>query len=209
MASLLYLHLAKIITRLTPLKRKDMISVNLHEITTPRKEIPHTLPEILRFMSDKGWHHKLSTDQRHENIYIGFCQLERWHNRPTLAASCSFGYREKRTNAAGLIKQARRSAELCLTVHETFIDVIPSNPNAHGIIVADSIINKPKYSNITHEQFKAKHKTKELAITHSHQCATATFYGYECKIGQTDALSLSFDAANVRNKMAGSGAVTP
>jgi hypothetical protein len=186
-----------------------MISLNVNDIGEPRDEIPHHLPDILEFMSQKGWKHSLSTDGRHQYIYIGFSTGDRWHDRATLATDCFFGFREKRTNAKGLVELARRSAELCLTVYDTFVDVIPSNVNAKGVITENPFINKEPFSNESYDEFKARHQDKEFTIRERNKNLLATSYMNRIVVKNDDVVHLISDIENVNQKLAGTSAVTP
>lgn len=139
------------------------VSINKKDIQVVRLALQLPLLELFRHMNSLGWNATLIMPDKHDGS-VSFAKRDEWNGRPILASNCSYGYRFSEVDLSVITTVAQRAAELCLTVYETFGDLIPSNANMDGEIRPDFIANKPEYSNISYSEFMEKHADKKLSI---------------------------------------------
>jgi hypothetical protein len=141
----------------------EALSLNKNDITTIRTALPDELFSLLAYMQTRGWGFNVTLD--HEAFgYVSFKKEQQWHDRPMLANDCRYGYAFDSRDEAALLPAARRSAELCLSLYDLFVTIIPGTPDIHGKISPDFIINTPVYDQISYADFVKKHQDKQLRI---------------------------------------------
>jgi hypothetical protein len=140
------------------------LMVKSSDITNIRESLQLPLFELLQHMNKLGWHFSLNMPNK-ERKYSGsiyFTKKDPWHSRTTLACSCKYGYSFYDIDQNNILATAQRSAELCLTVYDVFIEDIPGTPNIYGEIKSELIVNGDNYRHMTYSGFKLKHQDKDF-----------------------------------------------
>jgi hypothetical protein len=144
-------------------------TIRQHAIHCARASLTLPLFALFEHMNTLGWDVSLQLPENSKSKgYVSFAKAHQWHNRPLLACRCSYGHSFDGMDEAIVLAAAQRSAELCLTIYEAFIDDIPGNPNIHGDIRADIIINQPKFRDLSYAEFTAKHQDKQFFVRPAH-----------------------------------------
>lgn len=143
--------------------------VSKSKINSIRPEIAEkSLFEVITYMNALGWNFRLSHPKVENNPetfgYVSFKKRDNWHNRPILANRCEYGYTLTSTSFSEeeLLATVKKAAELCLTVYETFYNIIPGNPNIYGEISPCLIANNPDKLSLTYEEFSTRQKEARL-----------------------------------------------
>jgi hypothetical protein len=137
-------------------------TLNKHDIKIIRPALQRPLFDVVDYMAERGWNINLTLPSQESRGFVSFVKREPWHDRPTLASRCSWGYALEGSDEVTIDRTAQRSAELCLQIYAAFPDDIPSNPNIHGVISADPIANQARYKAITYDAFVERHQDKAL-----------------------------------------------
>ncbi|MCP4258039.1 MAG: hypothetical protein GY774_11000 [Planctomycetes bacterium] len=169
-------------------------TLNTKSITSIRPVLQKKLFPLIQYMHQLGWDVTINLPHDKSPGNVSFNKHSEWHNRPTLACKCSFGYQLEKSDEEHITSIAQRSAELCLSVYEAFPSLIPDTPNIHGDIKPGSIINLEKYRKETYKSFVERHADKKLKVTALHyDTVLITFYNARYLIGSEETQTVKQD----------------
>jgi hypothetical protein len=185
-------------------------TVDKNAITQVRSELKLPLFALGQYMNARGWDMNLKmpdANGRHPGA-ISFAKRSPWHQRATLAMNCRYGYRFDGIDKDTIERTAQRSAELCLIAYETFPDLLPSTPNAYGVIRPDPIANKDEFRHVLHKEHVARHQDKAFTERHSatpaEQCFS--FYHSFVRLSEADTPHIRSLIKQLNKKMSGHSA---
>lgn len=131
--------------------------VNSRSVVDVREALVLPLFPLIAYMQSMGWSiHLKYPCGRHEG-FVGFEKKGDWHGLALLTGNYKFGYHLNTSDTSVVTEVARRSAELCLTVYETFTALRPGNPNVHGDITPDRILQGSPYAAVTQVELDQRH----------------------------------------------------
>ena len=146
-------------------------TLNTKSITSIRPVLQKKLFPLIQYMHQLGWDVTINLPHDKSPGNVSFNKHSEWHNRPTLACKCSFGYQL-----------------------EAFPSLIPDTPNIHGDIKPGSIINLEKYRKETYKSFVERHADKKLKVTALHyDTVLITFYNARYLIGSEETQTVKQD----------------
>lgn len=183
---------------------------NKKDIVDVRPEIKKPLFEVIRYMKDCGWDISISAPLNGFGS-VSFTKNSNWHQRAILSFCPSYGYRIKTFEKEEVENAAQRAAELCLTVYDMFINIIPDTENIYGDIKPCLISNKEEYMSLTYEKFKEKHEDKQIKINKHPSLSKENFqiryYGRVVVVNSNNIDLIYDDIVMVKRKLLGESAM--